>query len=62
MITMQRGEGRAHPLTDHPEQRLGEHIDHDHRGAVLAGRGGDFTADPAGADHHDPGVGRQAIA
>ena len=53
MITMQRGERRADLLADDPDEGLGQRVDHDHRGAVLAGRGGDLAADPAGADDDD---------
>ena len=53
MVAMQGGEGAADLLADDGEQRLWQRVDHDHRCAVLAGRGRDLAADPAGADHED---------
>ena len=61
MITMEVGEHRADLLADDPDQRLGEGIEHHDVGIVLAGRGGDLAADPAGPDDDDLRAGREAL-
>ncbi len=61
MVAVQAGEDLGDLAPQHPQQRQLGRLQHRHLGAGRAGGGRRLQADPARADHHDPGPGAEYL-